>query len=86
MVVIVIPKARRIFNLNRGELMESRFDPITFGSDTMLNYQLSYKLNLIGRDKFNHLTITLTVIKLSMECVYIYISISEIKLTNEIKC
>jgi hypothetical protein len=28
----------------------------------MLNYQLSQKLKLIGRGKFNHLTITLTLI------------------------
>ena len=33
---------------------------MTFGSDTMLNYQLFQKLKLIGRGKFNHLTITLT--------------------------
>jgi hypothetical protein len=44
-----------------GELTESRFDPMTFGSDTMLNYQLFQKLKLIGRGKFNHLTITLTL-------------------------
>ena len=31
------------------------------GDDTMLNYQLSQKLKLIGRGKFNHLTITLTL-------------------------
>ena len=49
-----------IFNLNGGELTESRFDPITFDFDTMLNYQLSQKLKLIGRGKFNHLTFTLT--------------------------
>jgi hypothetical protein len=41
------------------DLTESRFNPITFGSDTMLNYQLSQKLKLIGRDKFNRLIITL---------------------------
>jgi hypothetical protein len=40
--------------------MELRFDPKTFGADTMLNYQLSQKLKLIGRDKFNHLIISLT--------------------------
>ena len=33
---------------------------MTFGSDTMINYHLSQKLKLIGRGKFNHLTITLT--------------------------
>jgi hypothetical protein len=44
-----------------GELMELRFDPMTFGSDTKLNYQLSQKLKLIGRGKFNHLTIILTL-------------------------
>jgi hypothetical protein len=38
----------------------SRFDLKTFGSDTMLNYQLSQKLKLIGRCKFNHLIISLT--------------------------
>jgi hypothetical protein len=43
-----------------GELIKSRFDPMTFGSDTMLNYQLSQKLKLIGNGKFNHLIITLT--------------------------
>jgi hypothetical protein len=31
----------------------------------LLNYQLSQKLKLIGKDKFNHLTITLT---LSLTC------------------
>ena len=31
-----------------------------FDSDIMLNYQLSQKLKLIRRGKFNHLTITLT--------------------------
>ena len=30
------------------------------GSDTMLNYQLSKRLKLIERGKFNHLIITLT--------------------------
>jgi hypothetical protein len=44
-----------------GELTESRFDPMTFDFDTMLNYQLSQKLKLIRRGKFNHLTITLTI-------------------------
>jgi hypothetical protein len=36
---------------------------MTFGFDTMLNYQLFQKLKLIAdrRDKFNHLIITLTV-------------------------
>ena len=48
--------------LNEGELTESRFDPMTFGSDIMLIYQLSQKLKLIGGGKFNHLTITLTVL------------------------
>jgi hypothetical protein len=43
-----------------GELTESRFDPMTFGFDTMLNYQLSQKLKLIKRCKFNHLIISLT--------------------------
>jgi hypothetical protein len=43
-----------------GELTDSKFDLMTFRSDTILNYQLSQKLKLIGRSKFNHLTITLT--------------------------
>jgi len=30
--------------------------------DTMLNYRLSQKLKLIGRDKFNHLINTLTLL------------------------
>ena len=42
--------------------MKSRFEPMTFGYDIMLNYQLFQKLKLIGRGKFNHLTITLTLI------------------------
>jgi hypothetical protein len=37
-----------------------RFDPINFGFNTKLNYQLSQKLNLIGKCKFNHLVISLT--------------------------
>ena len=49
-----------IFNLNGGDLTKLRFNPMTFGSDTMLNYQLSQKFKLIGRGKFNHLIITLT--------------------------
>jgi hypothetical protein len=28
---------------------------MTFNSDTILNYYLSHKLKLMGRDKFNHL-------------------------------
>jgi hypothetical protein len=32
------------------------------GSDTILNYQLSQKLKLIGICKFNHLTITLILL------------------------
>jgi hypothetical protein len=43
-----------------GDLTESRFDSMTFGSDIMLDYQLSKKLKLIGSGKFNHLIITLT--------------------------
>jgi hypothetical protein len=39
--------------------MELRFDPMTFGSDTMLNYHLSQKFKLIRRGKFNHLIILL---------------------------
>ena len=49
---------------------------MTFGSDTILNYQLSQKLKLIGISKFNYLIITLTVlIKISESCQYIYIYI-----------
>jgi hypothetical protein len=43
--------------------MESRFDPMTFGADTMVNYQLSQKLKLIGKCKFNHLIIILSHFK-----------------------
>jgi hypothetical protein len=39
--------------------------PIESGSDIMLNYQLSQKLKLIGKSKFNHLIINLT---LSLTC------------------
>jgi hypothetical protein len=40
------------------------------GSDTMLNYQLSQKLKLIGRGKFNHLTITLIVCTLGFNLLF----------------
>jgi hypothetical protein len=43
-----------------SELIELRFDPKTFDSDTILNYQLYRKLKLIGRSKFNNLIIILT--------------------------
>jgi hypothetical protein len=43
-----------------SDLTESRFNPMTFGFDTTLNYQLSQNLKLIGSDKFNYLIITLT--------------------------
>jgi hypothetical protein len=33
---------------------------MTFGFDTMLNYYLFQEFKIIGRGKFNHLTITLT--------------------------
>jgi hypothetical protein len=42
------------------ERTKLRFDPKTFGCDTMLNYQLSQKVKLIGRGKFNYLTVILT--------------------------
>ena len=32
-------------------------------SDTILNYQLSQKLKLLGNDEFNHLIIILTILK-----------------------
>ena len=47
-------------------MTESKFNLMTFGSDTMINYHLSQKLKLIGRGKFNHLTITLTLLKLNL--------------------
>jgi hypothetical protein len=50
-----------------SDLTELRFEQRTFGSDIMLNYQLSQKLKLLGRSKFNHLIITLMVtIKLQL--------------------
>jgi hypothetical protein len=42
------------------DLTKFRFELMTFDSNTMLNYQFSYKVKLIGRNKFNHLIITLT--------------------------
>ena len=59
--LLIIP-IRKIFNFKWGELTKLMFDPITFGSDTILNYKLSQKHKLIKRDKFNYLTITLVVI------------------------
>jgi hypothetical protein len=41
-------------------MTKSIFDPRIFGCDTILNYQLSQKLKLIRRSKFNYLIITLT--------------------------
>jgi hypothetical protein len=41
--------------------MELRFKLKTFGFDTMLNHQLSKKLKLIGRGKFNYLINILTI-------------------------
>jgi hypothetical protein len=46
------------------QMGDSGPQPIGSGSDTMLNYHLSQKLKLIGRGKFNHLTITVVVIEL----------------------
>jgi hypothetical protein len=40
--------------------MESRFELMTFGSDTTLNYYLSQKIKQMGKSKFNHLINTLT--------------------------
>ena len=37
-----------------------------FCSDTMLNYQLSQKFKLLENGKFNHLTISLTIIILGV--------------------
>jgi hypothetical protein len=47
--------------------MESMFDPMTFNSNTMLNYQLSQKLKLIEKSKFNYLIITLTLYSSTQE-------------------
>jgi len=40
--------------------MESEFKFGTSGSDSMLNYNLSQKLKLLGMGKFNHLIHILT--------------------------
>ena len=40
--------------------MESRFDPKTFGFDTMLNHHFFQKLKLIEKCKFNYSINTLT--------------------------
>ena len=42
--------------------MESRFELKTFDSDIVLNHQVSQKLKLKKRDKFNYLINTLTVL------------------------
>jgi hypothetical protein len=47
-----------------GDLTELKFDPMNFGYNTMLNYQLFQKLKLIGRSKLNNLIITLTLVRL----------------------
>jgi hypothetical protein len=47
-------------------LKESRFNFMTFDSDIMLNYQLSQKFKLVGRDKFNYIIITLTIFTTSI--------------------
>ena len=41
--------------------MEPRFKLRILGFDTILNYQLSKKLKVIEKDKFNYLIITLTL-------------------------
>jgi hypothetical protein len=51
---------------------EPRFDLMTFDSDTMLIYHLSQKLKIIGRDKFNHLIITLTKVSLNISFYYYF--------------
>ena len=45
-----------------GELTESMFDPMIFGFNIMLNYQLSHKFKLIRIGKFNNLIITLILL------------------------
>jgi hypothetical protein len=42
-------------------MIELMFDLKTFGTNTMLNHQLSQKLKRIERDKFNYLINTLTI-------------------------
>jgi hypothetical protein len=42
-------------------MTDSRFELMTFGSDTMLDYHLFQKFKLIGRGKLNHLINTLTI-------------------------
>ena len=44
-----------------------------FYSDTMLNYQLSPKLKLLGNGEFNYLTISLTSLNLSLVILLLYI-------------
>jgi hypothetical protein len=58
----LIGKAQHMqyFNEIGGELMESRFDPNTFGSDIMLNHYFFQKLKLIEKSKFNYSINTLT--------------------------
>jgi hypothetical protein len=50
---LLIGEAQQVeyLKLIGGDLMELRFDPRTFGFDTMLNYNLSQKLKSIGRNK-----------------------------------
>ena len=40
--------------------MKTGFELKTNNFDTLINYQLSQKLKLLGNDEFNHLTIILT--------------------------
>ena len=41
--------------------METRFELMTACSDSMIKYCLSQTFNLLGKGKFNHLTILLTL-------------------------
>jgi hypothetical protein len=61
---ILIGDAQHMKYLNKigVDLTELRFEPRMFSSNTILNDKLFKKLKLIGRDKFNNLTITLTFI------------------------
>ena len=49
-----------------GGRIKSEIKLRIFCSDIMLNYQLSQKFKLLGNGKFNHLTISLTIIILGV--------------------
>jgi hypothetical protein len=45
-----------------GAGVETRFELKITYSDTLINYQLSQNLKLLGNNEFNHLTIILTAV------------------------